>query len=60
MKSIDNPPEKDGIYMVKFKLYTRNTTECVSREFINGKCTLPYYFRPFDFSKLIACLDEDE
>lgn len=61
-KSIDNPPKKNGRYMVKFKFYLRHETdqtEIAYREFNNGNWNMPYYNTPFENSKLVAWLDED-
>ena len=62
-KSIDNPPKKDGRYMVKFMFYHRHETdqtEIAFREFKNDNWIMPFYNSPCENSKLIAWLDEEE
>lgn len=62
-KSIDNPPKRNGRYLVKFKFYHRHETdqtEIAFREFNNGNWITPYYNRPSENSTLFAWLDEEE
>jgi len=56
-KSIKNPPEKNGTYMVEFCFENRHETDRIKiafRDFKDGKWTPPYYGYENDGGELIA------